>query len=891
MAPPVIGGLFPLLTKANFASSVVSTNVTTPTLSVVGEDLRADANAGAGAPYSYVEIPVEASPLDLSAAVIECLARQNWGVSRGFSIGLSSGPNANEHWKVWRCPGATTNRRTQYFIDPSSTDFYLSGGTFDPSDVRRFRYQWDGNQGGRDVIFSDEPIWIPKNPGLIAVGGDVATPITAEIFGNFLSEYHTESIEATSQQGFGNYQALPVGCSIGDGISSAVTSFDSAVFRTPDATDVTGSTAQPTVAISSTNRRINTSSAESFSALQIIGLGNGDGFQDISPVSNGYTNFFARSLGVIELGQGDYQGRISQALGPVKQGRNLALNFNGSTATYTYVWNGTADLSGSVFDSPLSQYAIDIEGTDLVDGATFDASNITFAQNPSVKKFRLNAAGKTLNLSVGTSGITATDVEVVAGTLVIQTPQATLQLVGIPNVTNAIVYVRNVSTDQVTFPTVTAGEASITVDTAAEYQVRADAPGYVASPLFTVAGTVTRFEFNLENQRALYDSGVSKAAQVSFNYSTYEVTITDASNLTVADFYRTLEDYLATQQGMLLLGHPRPVTVSLGNGVRNYLFFPPNAGQVNPIRIKPNPLNTTDLAFTDFVIILENAVAPLFDIFDFSVAGGRVIRFQTDSVVANVSGGSGGGSTAAEIYDYFNTGNRPDPFKATGFSTHSAAEVATALSPSFIALTSHGDSNWATATGFSTHSAADVWGVVSRTLTAIDKTGYSLSVAERTAIATATEAALINEGDGQQLIDAIVTLINTNLDLPSLELAAISNQVRIELAPELAFIDAPISGALTSFAGLPSVTVGGYAVGQAPSDQVDLSGVALESTSQFILTRANALPTLANMEGSTSLTAIADLSGVNSSLTVIQTALANVATDARAAKNLSAAGL
>ena len=58
MAPPVIGGLFPLLTKANFASSVVSTNVTTPTLSVVGEDLRADANAGAGAPYSYVEIPV-----------------------------------------------------------------------------------------------------------------------------------------------------------------------------------------------------------------------------------------------------------------------------------------------------------------------------------------------------------------------------------------------------------------------------------------------------------------------------------------------------------------------------------------------------------------------------------------------------------------------------------------------------------------------------------------------------------------------------------------------------------------------------------------------------------------------------------------------------------------
>ncbi|MEO1181601.1 MAG: hypothetical protein AAFX51_12300, partial [Cyanobacteria bacterium J06636_28] len=148
------------------------------------------------------------------------------------------------------------------------------------------------------------------------------------------------------------------------------------------------------------------------------------------------------------------------------------------------------------------------------------------------------------------------------------------------------------------------------------------------------------------------------------------------------------------------------------------------------------------------------------------------------------------------------------------------------------------------------------------------------------------------------------------------------------LAPELANLDAPISGALTSFAGLPSVTVGGYALGQAPNDQIDLSLLALESTSQSILTRANdlptltqmeassiltaiadlsgialettsqatlarvnTLPTLANMEGSTSLTAISDLSGVNSSLTVIQTALANVATDARAAKNLSAAGL
>lgn len=47
----------------------------------------------------------------------------------------------------------------------------------------------------------------------------------------------------------------------------------------------------------------------------------------------------------------------------------------------------------------------------------------------------------------------------------------------------------------------------------------------------------------------------------------------------------------------------------------------------------------------------------------------------------------------------------------------------------------------------------------------VDKTGYSLTAAERTAIATAVEAALLNEGDGQQLLDAIALAIdNSNVD-------------------------------------------------------------------------------------------------------------------------------
>ncbi|MEM7524795.1 MAG: hypothetical protein AAF360_13780, partial [Pseudomonadota bacterium] len=60
-------------------------------------------------------------------------------------------------------------------------------------------------------------------------------------------------------------------------------------------------------------------------------------------------------------------------------------------------------------------------------------------------------------------------------------------------------------------------------------------------------------------------------------------------------------------------------------------------------------------------------------------------------------------------------------------------------------------------------SAADVWAAASRTLT--DKAGFELTPAERAAIATAVEQSILNEGDGQQVLNAIVGAIgNTNID-------------------------------------------------------------------------------------------------------------------------------
>ena len=87
--------------------------------------------------------------------------------------------------------------------------------------------------------------------------------------------------------------------------------------------------------------------------------------------------------------------------------------------------------------------------------------------------------------------------------------------------------------------------------------------------------------------------------------------------------------------------------------------------------------------------------------------------------------------------------------------------------------------------------ASTVWAHATRSLT--DKTGFELSTAERMAIATAVEAAIINEGDGQQVVDAIVQAINSDLDINGLELAAIAGAVRTELAVELARLDVDVS--------------------------------------------------------------------------------------------------
>jgi hypothetical protein len=203
------------------------------------------------------------------------------------------------------------------------------------------------------------------------------------------------------------------------------------------------------------------------------------------------------------------------------------------------------------------------------------------------------------------------------------------------------------------------------------------------------------------------------------------------------------------------------------------------------------------------------------------------------------SGGGGGGSspTAAEIAtEVWSTATRT---LTTAFpSVPTASDIAVAV--------------WSAATRTITNTipsaidiATAVWGAVTRTLTSssaptatdvatavwsntgrtitggtvntiLDKAGYSLTSAERQAIATAVEQSILNETDGQAILNAIVGAIgNANVDQIAL-IAAIradlersggmlagrstltAGGVRAELSTELARLDVATSTRLAS---------------------------------------------------------------------------------------------
>ena len=365
-------------------------------------------------------------------------------------------------------------------------------------------------------------------------------------------------------------------------------------------------------------------------------------------------------------------------------------SFAGTTADWVVEWNGAATFELCQFEGTPDHY-INFDGVNFADGATIDLSSVTFG-TPGTNLFRLDATGKTLNILVSAeSGITSADVTVVAGTVNIIAPISEIVLTGIPAVAGALVGVLNLSTLVPSFPVVSAGTVTIPTDPATNYLIAVDAPGYQLQRV-VLAGETPSFEVSLENNRDLYEAGTDISDYLLFNYSTFEVTFLydPLVEFNFANIYRTIEDYLATTSGVFFPNPPRPIRVP----GRNFLFFPYDqvADEVNPVRVRPAPENTGNPRITDVVVILEGAEHPQTDIFDFSLAGGNVIFYQTDATVSTVmvSGGLSSEDRAvlttitnqtAPIADLAETLEAPGIFSAEALANAPATGGGTGLGP------------------------------------------------------------------------------------------------------------------------------------------------------------------------------------------------------------------
>lgn len=297
---------------------------------------------------------------------------------------------------------------------------------------------------------------------------------------------------------------------------------------------------------------------------------------------------------------------------------------------------------------------------------------------------------------------------VTAGTLTIETPQSQIVVTGLPDVADVRLLVKNITAATQEFFTVTGGTINIPTVATSTYELRADAPGYLASDYIELPGNTPQFRFNLINRRDIYDAGVTRFDRVIFNPSTFEVFITDGLALLFADVFRTIEDYLVmedagTVPGLLYTSHPIPVTVP-GRQILRFVFDTVN-NSLNPARIKPHPANLGDPELL-FEIELERAedfgLDPTYALLDYSVAPvGRIIRVRSQVAIANVNVSGGLSTEDRAVIDAIESKVTPIPRLAKRFAgvdgvstTYSDNAITSSDGDVDITLTDNGDGSY-----------------------------------------------------------------------------------------------------------------------------------------------------------------------------------------------------
>lgn len=353
-------------------------------------------------------------------------------------FGLGSGVGNYRMWSPSSGDGFWVGSRVaDIHIDTSVATTIADTGTFNITAVDRIRLKFTAvNNTTSNTIFRLEgaPYYYLANAGVQLVNGDSGNPLDLDSAYDLLLA-RLPNVDATSTTHLTyldkvgtNLLRNPIGIVWGDFNTTHVA--DGLVAHLFSLSPINNTTFRFTY-----SNLLKTYFSVGFSGLSIPPKNWINDGLSFDWADNGGGNTWASQFwdgpGAVSLGTSDYTGAVINAgTGLVTGGVNAAIELINCTNTTTYEWTQNSDLSypnlsGSTFNSPAANYYINVPST-VPDGATLDISGVTFTSNPLTKKIRCDiGAGKTLNLNVGSTSVSLSDVEIVSGSVNLIVDQVT----------------------------------------------------------------------------------------------------------------------------------------------------------------------------------------------------------------------------------------------------------------------------------------------------------------------------------------------------------------------------------------------------------------------------------------------------------------------------------
>lgn len=401
--------------------------------------------------------PTSGTSYDLTNKVFQGTISSSIPAATFMRVGLRSGTTPGDNYITYRINASTTLGTEKQFAIDCTIEPDNSVGTFDITDVTAFILEWQhtANQGNREIRLWSDYFIVDRNAGLIFTEGDSVTPVNfatiEDFFSNANGNYYETGVAGSLASSLNTFAIIPYSITLGDGITPSVFSFEAGSALIPRLNSLPNASNQATLKISASRLTVNSEESKTFQTLILaftessntttliggIPFTHYRDFYDVSVFVNEYPGFLARNTGDLFLGISNYTGSLQSVNGFCTAGGNLTLEFTDINNTYAHNWSNTTSYINCVWNSPGSDYFINIDdtipGVTINDGDTLDLSQgVTFSSSIGVNKIRVNVPGKTINILAGNSGVLESDIDVISGTINFVQPSFVLQLLNIP---------------------------------------------------------------------------------------------------------------------------------------------------------------------------------------------------------------------------------------------------------------------------------------------------------------------------------------------------------------------------------------------------------------------------------------------------------------------------